>query len=306
MTREPPNKPAGIAAAAALVLAATAPTAAWPQSDPGTSDRSQSTGQPEPAGNDELFDRSMRELFDTSNAISDKAGADEPVTFSGDDQPRWLQGLTVTKSDNPMLESRCREQALAANTERLQAEGGYGPDAETLQATMEHMEMHHAFIRDNRISYGEYLKTLAQCTEFCAPLVASLMQCHVLSVARRPHGIVLFELDSSRVDERFRGGVIDEMAAEYEAADDARILVIGRASQIGNLEYNRRLAAQRALAVRDELTGRGVPFDRIRPIWFGWEPPQIDEMIAAEYGISDLMTQYGETGVNQSVVMVIF
>lgn len=57
---------------------------------------------------------------------------------------------------------------------------------------------------------------------------------------------------------------------------------------------------------RSESPGRGVPFERIRPIWFGWEPPQTDEMIAAEYGISDLVSEYGKAGVNQSVVMVIF
>jgi len=255
---------------------------------------------------DELFSRSMQELFDTSRTIADEPGADQEITFAGDDEPRWLQGLTVTKSDNPMLEQACREQALASNTERLQQQGAYQSENETLRATMEHMHMHHEFIQGQRVSYGEYLSQLANCTEFCAPLVASLMECHVLSVARRPHGLVLFDLGSSRVDERFRDTVIDEMAQEYLTGEDNRILLVGRASQIGDLAYNRRLAAQRALAVRDELTGAGVPFERIRPIWFGWEPPQIDAMVAREYGISDLMDDYGKDAINQSVVMVVF
>jgi len=253
-----------------------------------------------------MFERSMQELFDTSETIADEPGAEQEITFSGQDQPRWLQGLTVTKSDNPMLAQACREQALAGNTERLQREGDYASESETLQATMEHMHMHHEFIQGQQVSYGEYLTQLANCTEFCAPLVASLMQCHVLSVARRPHGLVLFDLGSSRVEQRYRSSVIDEMAQEYRQGEDKRILLVGRASQIGDLAYNRRLAAQRALAVRDELTAAGVPFERIRPIWFGWEPPQIDSLVADEYGIANLMEDHGRDGINQSVVMVIF
>jgi len=255
---------------------------------------------------DALFERSMNELFETSDTIADEPGADAPMTFSGSDQPRWLQGLTVTRSDNPMLEQACREQALANNTQRLLDQGAYDGESETLRATMEHMHMHHEFIRDNRISYAEYLKSLSQCTEFCAPLVASLMDCHVLSVARRPHGIVLFELGSSRVDTDFRDGVIREMARNYLDDPERSILLVGRASQIGDLAYNRRLAAQRALAVRDELTAGGVPFERIRPIWFGWEPPQIDPVVAEEYGFDTLLTEHGRDAINQSVVMVIF
>ena len=255
---------------------------------------------------DALFERSMQELFDTSETIADEPGAEQQITFAGDDSPRWLQGLTVTRSDNPMLEQACREQALASNTERLQREGAYASENETLQATMEHMHMHHEFIQGQQVSYGEYLSQLANCTEFCAPLVASLMQCHVLSVARRPHGLVLFDLGSSRVEQHYRSSVVQEMAQKYLDGEDKRILLVGRASQIGDLAYNRRLAAQRALAVRDELTAAGVPFERIRPIWFGWEPPQIDSLVADEYGIAKIMEDYGRDGINQSVVMVIF
>jgi len=253
-----------------------------------------------------LFERSMKELFDTSERISDQPGADEPTAFAGDDRPRWLQGLTVTKQDNPMLEQACREEALAGNTQRLVDQGAYASDSETLHATVEHMQMHHEFIDDNRISHADYLRSLTECEEFCAPLVASLMECHILSVARRPHGIVLFDIDSSRVDRDFRSGVVDEMAREYSTSNESQILLIGRASQIGELAYNRRLAAQRALAVRDELTAAGVPFERIRPIWFGWEPPQIDSVMADEYGMGELLEEYGYDGMNQSVVMVIF
>jgi len=257
-------------------------------------------------GRGELFQRSMEQLFDSAESVPDQAGSDTPVAFSGDDEPRWLQGLTVARSDNPLLEQACREQALEANTRRLQDQGTYASDAETLQATMEHMHMHHEFIRGQQVSYGRYLASLSECREFCAPLVASLMQCHVLSVARKPHGIVLFELASSRVEPPFRTGVIDEMASSWKEAPDSRILLVGRASPIGNLEYNRRLAAQRALAVRDELTGLGVPFERIRPMWFGWEPPQIDREIAGEYGFGTLYEENGHDTLNQSVVMVIF
>lgn len=58
--------------------------------------------------------------------------------------------------------------------------------------------------------------------------------------------------------------------------------------------------------MRDELAGAGLPFERIRPIRFGWEPPRVDQRIAEEYGIADLYGEHGKAAVNQSVVMVIF
>nr|MDA3933386.1 hypothetical protein [Gammaproteobacteria bacterium] len=78
---------------------------------------SASHAQQDSADNDQIdaYTRSLNELFATSKTISDQPGGDAPVVFDGEfDDPRWLQGLTVTKSDNPMLEQSCRKQAVQA------------------------------------------------------------------------------------------------------------------------------------------------------------------------------------------------
>lgn len=259
------------------------------------------------ANGDDAYQRSLDELFVTAEIIDDQQGGDDPVVFEGDfNQPRWLQGLTVTKSDNPMLEDACRQQAVKKVTlqaaEKMHIRGA----EQALQATLDHMQQHADFIRNNEISHTDYLRSLAECETYCAPLVASLMQCHILSVARRPHGIVLFDLASTHVEAAYEDGIIAELAEEFSRQEGAQVLVVGRASQIGDLRYNRRLAGQRALAVRDRLVNAGVPLEKIRPIWFGWEPPQIDAFMAAEYGMNDMFQSNGKDLMNQSVVLVLF
>ena len=54
-----------------------------------------------------------------------------------------------------------------------------------------------------------------------------------------------------------------------DARPDDKVLLIGRASKIGDLRYNRRLSGQRALAVRDVLLAKGVAANRIETLWLG-------------------------------------
>lgn len=255
----------------------------------------------------DAYTRSLNELFATSQTIGDQPGGDAAVVFDGEfGDPRWLQGLTVTKSDNPMLEQACRRQAVQGVTRQAAETMHIDDDDMALEHMLDHMDEHASFIRENEISYADYLHSLAECETYCAPLVSALMQCHILSVARKPHGIVLFEMGSSRIQPAYNVGVINEIVSSFEQTPDASILLVGRASQIGDLRYNRRLSGERSLAVRDQLIAAGIPLERIRPIWFGWEPPQIDEFMATEYGITDLYQSYGKDELNQSVVMVLF
>ena len=282
----------------ALLLALAGPPVAA-QTDPAQGDPN--------SERDEIIQRTVDELFETSESISENPGGDEPVVFDGPgDEPRWLQGLTVTKSRNPMLTRECRKQAMRTSLSALREQHGYASDSAAMNDAVQHMFEHRDFIRDNEVSHVEYLRSIAQCEKYCAPLIASMMQCHKLSVARHPHGVVMFELGESTVKPQYRDGVIQEVAAKYNSGEGTNILLIGRASHIGDLRYNRRLSAQRALAVRDALIEAGVPMDAIRPLWFGWEPPQIDAATAEEYGIAAMFEEMGRQKLNQSVVMVIF
>ncbi len=168
------------------------------------------------------------------------------------------------------------------------------------------MQQHQDFVRSHEISYSGYLKEVAECRAFCAPLVANLMKCQVLSVSRNVHGIVLFGLGSDSVDARYAQGTIANVTSRLAQDDESKVVLIGRASKVGDLKYNRRLAARRALAARDSLIEQGVPRDRIETMWFGWEPPQISSWVADEYGMRDLYNQEGPLRMNQSVMLVIY
>jgi outer membrane protein OmpA-like peptidoglycan-associated protein len=137
-------------------------------------------------------------------------------------------------------------------------------------------------------------------------VVARLMQCQVLSVARNPHGIVLFDLDSSSVDIRYQDGALSNLVTQLAKDPTRRAALIGRASRIGDLRYNRRLSAQRALAVRDRLIDLGIEPARLETMWFGWEPPQLSAWVADQYGMRDLFERVGELHINQSVVAVVY
>ena len=116
----------------------------------------------------------------------------------------------------------------------------------------------------------------------------------------------LFELDSDVVALRYDDGVLARVAERMRKRPAAKVALIGRASRIGDLRYNRRLSARRSLAVRDRLLALGVPADRIKTMWFGWEPPQIQAEIAAEYGFATLFAEQGEERMNQSVLAVLY
>jgi outer membrane protein OmpA-like peptidoglycan-associated protein len=166
--------------------------------------------------------------------------------------------------------------------------------------------MHQDFVRSHGISYSDYLREISECRSFCAPVVARLMQCQVLSVARNPHGIVLFDLDSSSVDTRYRNGALSNVVTQLGKDPARRVALIGRASLLGDLRYNRRLSAQRALAVRDRLIDLGIEPARLETMWFGWEPPQLSAWVADQYGMRDLFERVGELHINQSVVAVVY
>jgi len=252
----------------------------------------------------------MDEFMATSADIGARPGGKDAVSSPGPPgKPNWFQVLMVTRDENLLLEKECRQAAAQSAIDDLGQMKGLEGDREKLHAAAEHMHTAHGeFIRGDQISYSRYLKEVAECKAFCGPLVANLLQCHILSVARRPHGIILFERNSAEVDPRYydNEGVIATVERELRENPDSRVLVIGRASRIGDLRYNRRLSGQRALAAKDLLVARGVPEERIRTQWFGWEPPQISTDVAYEYGMKDLFEREGPLRMNQSVMLVVY
>jgi outer membrane protein OmpA-like peptidoglycan-associated protein len=253
------------------------------------------------------IDSLVSEFLATSDAVANRPDGMRPVVFTGSEgRPDWYQALVVTNKENPLLEEECKKEALSISVETLREAHGIEEEAAALQQAAHHMREHQDFASSHAISYADYLHEIASCRAFCAPLVAHLVRCQVLAVSHSPHGIVLFDLDSDQVDPRYESGLVDEAVATLKQDPRSRVLLAGRASKIGDLRYNRRLSARRALAVRDKLIERGAPADRIKTMWFGWEPPQISSWIASRYGFESLYAREGGHRMNQSVMLVIY
>jgi outer membrane protein OmpA-like peptidoglycan-associated protein len=231
--------------------------------------------------------RLLDEFAATSETLAEQPAGAETLTFLGpDERPNWFQALVVTHEENPLLEEECKHKAFSLSLETLREAHGFGSDEEALRMAEKHMRERQDFARSHDVSYADYLAHLAECRAFCGPVVAHLMECQVLAISRNPHGIVLFEIDSDRVDARYDEGVLDRAAGILAQSPDRKIALVGRAS--------------------DRLLEQGVEAERIKTMWLGWEPPQIGPWIAAEYGFDDLLDERGPVGVNQSVIVAVY
>jgi peptidoglycan-associated lipoprotein len=70
--------------------------------------------------------------------------------------------------------------------------------------------------------------------------------------------------------------VLDEAIAAMKENPTLQLTVEGHTCNIGTAEYNLALGDRRANAVRDYLTGRGVPANRLRTVSYGEERPKHD------------------------------
>ncbi|HVH26889.1 MAG TPA: OmpA family protein [Vicinamibacterales bacterium] len=70
--------------------------------------------------------------------------------------------------------------------------------------------------------------------------------------------------------------VLDEAVAALQRDPSLRLQIEGHSCSIGTAEYNLALGARRAEAVRDHLTGRGIPPGRLTTVSYGEERPRHD------------------------------
>lgn len=271
-------------------------------------DRAESSAEPFQSIEREVaIDALVDEFLGASEEIAGRPGGTATVQFPGTlENPGWFEALQVTKNVNPLLDRECRREALSYSVDELASAKGVEDDSVAVAEARDHLELHRSFARDNEVSYSDYLREVGQCKDFCAPLVASLASCQVAAVSQHPHGILLFDFDSDEFKPEKHAQVLEGLTAGLERDESARVVLVGRASRVGDLLYNRSLAARRALAVRDRLLEAGLGEDRITTLWFGWEPPQISPWIAREYGLEDLYTDTGSVAINQSVMIVLY
>ncbi len=152
-----------------------------------------------------------------------------------------------------------------------------------------------------------------ECEACCAPLLQDITDIHTQHVIDLPHTIVLFELDTYTVQDKYQKR-LDALMQNFDAAHD-QLLLIGRASKIGDRAYNIVLSGQRAGEIKDYFIEKfAVEDTQIRYLYFGYDPPQLTLEHAKRYGVTagELAAidaegkTKAENKINQSVVIVVY
>lgn len=255
----------------------------------------------------ERIDETIGESFDE--------GLDELIEMLGRgevDDPEYMDRrldpdegpVQYPAANSELIDQGCERGAIQHAVEHLGEEKGLSRD-EALKMGMEHTADRNRALAEG-ITYREYIEHVAECKAFCRDMVKQLVACHVEAVSQLGPEIALFAFDSADLGGSETYRAIDQVVARANGDSSKRVLLIGRASRIGPKAYNRLLSGRRAEAIRSALLERGVDEHRIYLQGFGYEEPQIDEVIAAAYGWRDLYRSESHSRMNQSVVMVVF
>lgn len=85
---------------------------------------------------------------------------------------------------------------------------------------------------------------------------------------------VYFSFDSAGITD-LSAEILDRAVTAFTNGRDTRINVAGHADRAGDVNYNEKLSRQRAEAVVQYLTDRGVDYDLIQAQWHGEDRPAV-------------------------------
>ncbi len=255
---------------------------------------------------DDALEREIQELSDLARGRTE--GPIENVEDLNRVLPEGEGQLgynAVTSDANPMLSDDCHQDAMKRAILTLADHKELAP-GDAVGMGHQHLAERQAAVEEGEVTYADYIEHIGECKAFCGPLVKELIGCHITAVRNLDREIVFFPIDSYEVGSSESTRAVAQVADQMNNDPNLGVLLIGRASRIGNVGYNRRLSGLRAGAVGDVLTGHGVNSDRVKRLTFGYEPPQIDERIASAYGYGNLYSELGSKRINQSVLMVLY
>ena len=181
---------------------------------------------------------------------------------------------------------------------------------------IQHLREEKKKLKESGYSRELWLRHVFECEQCCAPLLADLMVMHVSIAVQQPHIIVLFNFDTYHIKEKYKQRIDDIIRKNFNKNKD-KILMIGRASNIGTRPYNIVLSGRRAGEIKDYIVENfGIDESRIRYLYFGYDPPQLTFAYAKAYGVTakelasiDAEASFknsDENKINQSVVIIIY
>ncbi len=221
-----------------------------------------------------------------------------PMLFGtprGEEKAKSMYGNNpVTSPENPLLTDEDRARALEKGA---QIAGG----EEELKT---HIAEHMKGMCGNKPTLAQWYREIAKCNlKVCPVIVGAMINAHIEHVSQLPHDIILFDFDSYTLrpeGERLLEEVgIKLVGARYA---DKKVVLVGRASRIGGMVYNRGLSRKRADMVKDKLLRLGIAPNDITIIWLGWEPPQLTTEILDKYGLAESLLKAEKYGVHASLI----
>jgi hypothetical protein len=223
----------------------------------------------------------------------------------------WSGLLQVAQVSDPLLTEDCRRDAVlralevTGKTEMIRA-----------HATESTRHWDAALEGTRPIQLSDYLAHLAECKDFCRPLMGLLLRCHVDAMRASPHLIVFFDVDQPRLGIGYRSVLSRDSREDIaifatEMSRQGRDLSLyARASILGpgeSFAHNRGLTSRRGSAVESALRDAGFRGQIVqRPV--GWEPPRLAVREIADYfGFESQWSQLSNPQhMDQSVVVVGF
>lgn len=213
-------------------------------------------------------------------------------------------GYVVTGPNNPLIDKGCRTNSLVDAIVNLQTAEQLDADEAFVKADNHIKQQQLAY--EKGITFDRWLKHVAKCKNFCNAAVLKLLQCHVEAVAKNERSLVLFDYNSSQVKPGSGDSIVEQFAKKLQYADGNQgVVLIGRASRTGGVDYNRKLSSKRVESVSKLLQSYGIPGSFIVPQPLGYEEPQLDSWLSKFYGLEKEYKTSGDNGINQSVLMVV-
>lgn len=171
-------------------------------------------------------------------------------------------------------------------------------------------------LKNGKYSRNGWLTHISKCKMCCRPYMTGIITKHVTKIANGPHSVVLFDFNRSEIREPYKQKLRLLLNRHFADGEDRKVLLIGRASNVGGREMNMELSKRRTLAVRDFLMSEGhIAEGQSTYMLFGSQPPRLTGELARVYSVGSSEIENtsftgadpdGSFRVNQSVVVAIY
>ncbi len=154
-------------------------------------------------------------------------------------------------------------------------------------------------VRNHEYSEKEFYQHVVNCKKFCGQLVEKMIAASTEEITKVPHDVVFFDLNKDTVSQKYQQRVRDFVSKNKSVS----MFMVGRASRIGTVGYNKELSGRRVKSVIKVLRKTGVREEQIKSLWIGFEAPQLTRALADLYKINPGEYKEDLFQLNQSVVL---